>query len=1053
MSVFRKISDHLKISPVKLKVLLVWLTSFLFVSGASSNEKNPDGGVRGLTFAEFQILVQELAPKVNIFSELWLQDPKAEFYGGTSRDFVYWVKGQFKFSQNREMAMILASKLRALPVIHVRDFIALDSDIDVISNKIIKFLPESYGINSKIDVRTSDLFDRSKPAGLNEYLQGYIPAEKMRLAQNGFIGLGEFGNGLEEIYNDHLTVHFSSPEDFSRSEYYRRGINHPILLALRFLRLHAMNYYHNYGIGYPNKEILFSMDSDSEQQVRKVITDCLDGRTLVPFLRNESFNRWLNSTIQKSFRTYTNPTAAMELMKHFKVDLLQRLYSDIDAFNHYLFIKNWNKDRIDRNIEEFNINRENFYLPVNRFFSNRIFYHGTKTDNSFHNILLQGVLPSDDGTFGTGLYGVNDENINFAIEWGGSKMRLVGFEMSPYAKIVDITAGEGKRGFLSFKTHFEKTNQHSNGVEEAFCEAFGIDVLRYPYRSTAFVVKNSKILSAPFGIHVQIMKFSSALELAGQSKDVAGLEKLAQAMLVNRFDRMEKKVLAQELAKNPYLLLALKSVTQPKELFSISNVLIEVGALSELIDHVDLVRIIPILFESAMEQHEYNILRYLMELKGIPYSSIPLGKNGKRNLRLIYSEVLKGKNYALSIKKLREGWLGPLFEETALFLAELRRTDDKFEVYTIYRKIPRLPSGFPETWAMTRLVNEFHDKPVLLYEVFESYLKRKPFYLQTENAQLLHEIIKLSEHESVRSFIMNFILSHREWGETPDGGEIALSLSSMTESHSQFLSKVLSHRNWRSNPLIGKIIESVATSFQGVQALRTEYGWWSHNDWVQELINRRINSTLDSGIENQGFAMEEQEAFLDLLTKREWSSDIRASNELMQYFDGYRPNEFSKVDLNFRRRLKAVSESWTNDNGKNLLLAGINRNRYWTMDIIQILRAGPWRGNHQLLLHLVKNLADLEGERTFWSKIKAALKPKKEEIFLNLVLQENGWKNSPILNTLLGGKPLNANSLFALYWSGGLESFFAHNTQQKNSYTAGGSRCAQTLDKVIGASK
>jgi hypothetical protein len=325
-------------------------------------------GVRWLTIDEFQQLSEELSHKVNLFDDVWKADPEAEFYGGTSRDFSYWVKGQFKNTSSREIALNKAKELRRVPIIHVREFIGLDSDIDIITKSNIKIMAQDYGIKSKIDTRLPNLFTPETPEGQNEILQGHIPVEKIRLSSKGYVRKGVLGDGLREIYEGKITVHFSSPEDFAKSEYAKKGINHPILLALRFIRLQAVNYFQEYGSDYPNLKKLFDLDPTSEQQVDRVIKEALDGKTLLPYLDNPSFESWLNGTIQKAFRSHTNPTAAMELMKKFGADALPLIYDKVEPINQYLFAKKWNEHEAEVNLEAFGFTPQQLFKKVESYF-------------------------------------------------------------------------------------------------------------------------------------------------------------------------------------------------------------------------------------------------------------------------------------------------------------------------------------------------------------------------------------------------------------------------------------------------------------------------------------------------------------------------------------------------------------------------------------------------------------------------------------------------------------------------------------------------------------
>src|ERR1051326_3967992 len=119
-----------------------------------------------ITFEEFKAIAEELAPKVNPFRDAGAQDPSAEFFGGTTRDYLYWLKGQLAKG-------VTPAELRAMKIIDVRDFIIGDSDIDIITEKSLGLSAETFGVK-KID------YVKLMP---DEVRQGYIPAEKIRLSR------------------------------------------------------------------------------------------------------------------------------------------------------------------------------------------------------------------------------------------------------------------------------------------------------------------------------------------------------------------------------------------------------------------------------------------------------------------------------------------------------------------------------------------------------------------------------------------------------------------------------------------------------------------------------------------------------------------------------------------------------------------------------------------------------------------------------------------------------------------------------------------------------
>ena len=297
-------------------------------------------GIEVLPEKEFRILAAEMANKVNLFREVWTQDPEAEFYGGTSRDFLYWLKGKFTEAHSRDDAEKVIANLRQMPVIDVQSFIVGDSDIDLISSKRLTLTAQDFGVR-KIDIQPTDIFDPQSEAGFNEFHQGYAPAEKIRLGQKGVVDFPTLGNGLQEIYRGKLTVHFASAEDFAQTKFAQEKLNHPTLLALRYLRLLAINYFRTHGRGYPDlQKLQDSIDPESADVVRNIIDNAIHTDVLESYLINDKFKSWANGSIQKAFRSYTNPTAALRLMEMFKVDQLVRRFSTkLDPINQYVFVK------------------------------------------------------------------------------------------------------------------------------------------------------------------------------------------------------------------------------------------------------------------------------------------------------------------------------------------------------------------------------------------------------------------------------------------------------------------------------------------------------------------------------------------------------------------------------------------------------------------------------------------------------------------------------------------------------------------------------------------
>ena len=458
-----------------------------------------------ITRDEFARLGAALAKKVDLFQDAWVQDEKAELFGGTTRDFLYWIKGQFKDVHTRAEAEAKMRALEGLPRIAVRDFMMADSDADIVGNASLDI--RDYGLR-KLDLISNERFDPESEAGKNELGQGYIPVEKIRLGRNGWIPWPGFGDGIGEIYSGRPTVHFTDAATFKDTKYAQDNENHEILLAVRYVRQLAMNYFREHGKDLPDKEKLFDVDPDSFRAVKDVIARASGPLVLQDHFRSYRFGTWLNKAIEKAFRSYTNPTATHLLFRELGLDHFVEVHAgNVKPINQYLFAKYRDASTVEKNLTEFNVDRAAFFLaPESRLPGLKLF-HGTRTEEAFRSILFQGILPSESGVGGPGLYGVPEKDIKFAETWGRSNDRVVVLDVSPHAKVVDITEGEGKRIFDRF-----------GKSEDEFAEFFGVDIIRYPYGATeAYVVKNGGVLTGVKGHARRLLSFGELLTLAQQA--------------------------------------------------------------------------------------------------------------------------------------------------------------------------------------------------------------------------------------------------------------------------------------------------------------------------------------------------------------------------------------------------------------------------------------------------------------------------------------------------------------------------------------------------------
>ncbi len=494
----------------------------------SRREPASETGVYSLS--EFESLANELSRKVNLFKTVWDIDPEAEFFGGTSRDYLYWLKGKLSAASNQSEYDAVVAKLRSLQVIDVRDFIIGESDVDIVAKTKVPVSAEEFGVKN-IDTISFERFDTSTQAGKDEIAQGFIPVEKIRLGKDGVVDTGRFGNGIGEVYSGKISVVFSSPAEFASTRYAKLRLNHPILLALRYVRLTAMQYAALFGRGHPNKDVLLEMMGENKEVVKRVIAEASKKRSLKEYLENQKFREWINGTLKKGYRSYTNPTATKMLHAELGVEVLTNAYSEIQALKPYLFAKYKDETAVERALTESGIDKDRFYSNVSDFFPNGLMYHGTGTDASFKGILYQGVMESSDGVGGKGLYVVGKKDIKFAIDWGGHKDRVVQFKVEPNAVIADVS----KEGYVQDIYRSSGLNQ------DDFCDKYGIDILKYEYDTDAFVVKNSNVLGEANGTYRQLKSFSKILDDASTIKNYDDFKDFIKVGMSNRLTLDEWK--------------------------------------------------------------------------------------------------------------------------------------------------------------------------------------------------------------------------------------------------------------------------------------------------------------------------------------------------------------------------------------------------------------------------------------------------------------------------------------------------------------------------------
>ncbi|MFL5812613.1 MAG: hypothetical protein ACJ763_03475 [Bdellovibrionia bacterium] len=514
---------------VRASALLLWLFTTL-----SAFAQSPD---KLMSKEEFSALTGELSQKVSLFKDAWKENPQAEFFGGTSRDFIYWVKRQFIGVDTPEQAKKKIEELRSRAIIQPKEFLSMDSDVDIVSDRELALNKDIYGL-TKIDYIKSERFNPSSAMGKSEIDQGYLPVEKIRIGSKGIIQNRTFGDGMDEIFHGRPTLHVTPKEVFETTHYAKQKANHQILLALRYLRTLSIDYYNSYGQNRPDPKNAFTFDHESETAAKKIIAQAKD--ELAPYFANPQFKKYFNDTVAKSFRSYINPTATYLLYKHFDMNNVLNRYEDAAPINQYLFATYRDPATVAENMKHYQTDPEKLYSPTSQEFPDGKLYHGTRTEEFFRSNLFSGVFPSEAGSAGSGLYSVRRDNLALAIRSAGTVDRVVEFEVKPTAKVIDVTRGEGARVFKEFlsrsnhqlKGFYEKLETGKDPYSE-FAHAFDADILCYPYVSHAYVVKNSAVLSNPKGHTRNLIPLNELITLARKAATFEDLKQLNQAVRLN----------------------------------------------------------------------------------------------------------------------------------------------------------------------------------------------------------------------------------------------------------------------------------------------------------------------------------------------------------------------------------------------------------------------------------------------------------------------------------------------------------------------------------------
>lgn len=493
------------------------------------------------TGTAFRELAVRLADKVPLFRQAWNEDPEAAFFGGTVRDYLLWLAGKLDDGERRGAVEAVIRDLLARPVIDHREFLAADSDVDVFSSRGVPSLDASRLSVKRVDARPPSALDPTSAEFRTHRDQGFLPAEKIVLTRTDVRSLSpELGDGIEEIRTGRYTVTFADETTFWRSHFAAKGWNHPVLLALRYVRLLAADAYHRRTPSAVGVDAIRDrLDEKSMEAAARVFRSSAGDGKLFELSRAEAFHEKLDATIQRAFSGYCDATVASQLHQRFQTTALFRWVGKLRPIHQHLFAKRRDPEALLATWKRYGVDRDRFFLPREQWFPDGLLYHGTRTDEGLRDIAVRGILPSSGGSAGNGLYGTTRKHLeNILPSYAGNdEDRIVRFEILPSATIVDVTEGHGREVY-------ERWSRENGSDWSEFCDAFGIDLLRYPYDFPAFVVKNALALGPPRTTLAR-RSLSDLLEEAAAVRGAGELEALLRAAHANRLDRWEERELVK----------------------------------------------------------------------------------------------------------------------------------------------------------------------------------------------------------------------------------------------------------------------------------------------------------------------------------------------------------------------------------------------------------------------------------------------------------------------------------------------------------------------------
>lgn len=446
------------------------------------------------------------APNVDLFRAIWAVDPSARFYGGTSRDFLWYVRRRLAVCRN--VACIdRVARLLATETIDVREFLVGESDVDTVTAMGLSDVAYDATYLRRLEAVSPEWLTPGTPLFFQEERQGGLPIEKILLGAHGFVPhpVASLRGGESDVY--HARPRVVVDERIRDTAMFREHQNHPLLLAVRWLRQTAVAFYQRFGRKVPTEAELEAVsDANAVTAVEKVLAEARGPKALEDFADDTVFRKRLLRQLKRLFRSYTCPEAALALYERFGVSrALEAFEGRLEPFLNVLFRKYRDPDKIAANRARLPL-AGSLLMPVREWarrqglelVDGRLpLFHGAGSLSAYRSISFEGILPSVVGLAGEGPYAVDLRSLSFSQGWSQSRAKtsqplVAELAIDGDAILLDLTdprSAELERSFAALGV------PGGGAFEDELADFLGADLLRYPYDDVhAYVAKNGDIV-------------------------------------------------------------------------------------------------------------------------------------------------------------------------------------------------------------------------------------------------------------------------------------------------------------------------------------------------------------------------------------------------------------------------------------------------------------------------------------------------------------------------------------------------------------------------------